>query len=75
MLKKLNILNDDALYQKLSTLPYNLKNELSDYVDILLEKNITEETKIHPKAGCMKGMFYISEDFNEPLEIFKEYMP
>jgi len=26
------------------------------------------------KAGSAKGMFWISEDFDEPLEEFKEYM-
>jgi len=31
--------------------------------------------KKHPHAGCMKGTFtYMSDDFNEPLEEFKEYM-
>ena len=31
--------------------------------------------KKHPRAGCMKGVFtYMSDDFNEPLEDFKEYM-
>jgi len=29
----------------------------------------------HPYAGCMKGVFtYMSDDFNEPLDEFKEYM-
>lgn len=33
------------------------------------------QEKKHPKAGCMKGVFtYMSDDFNEPLEDFKEYM-
>jgi len=31
--------------------------------------------KKHPHAGCLKGIFtYMSDDFNEPLEDFKEYM-
>ena len=31
--------------------------------------------KKHPYAGCMKGIFTnMSDDFNEPLEDFKEYM-
>ena len=27
-----------------------------------------------PKLGCMKGKIWMSEDFDEPLEDFKEYM-
>ena len=27
-----------------------------------------------PKLGCMKGQIWMSDDFNEPLEDFKEYM-
>jgi len=34
-----------------------------------------EEKRKHPSFGCMKGMLkYMSDDFNEPLEEFKEYM-
>ena len=27
-----------------------------------------------PKLGCMKGKIWMSDDFDEPLEDFKEYM-
>ena len=27
-----------------------------------------------PKPGCMKGKIWVAEDFDEPLEDFKEYM-
>ena len=27
-----------------------------------------------PKPGCMKGKIWMAEDFNEPLDDFKEYM-
>jgi len=27
-----------------------------------------------PQLGCMKGKIWMSDDFNEPLEDFKEYM-
>jgi hypothetical protein len=31
-------------------------------------------SKSTPKAGCMKGTFtWMSNDFNEPLEVFNEY--
>jgi hypothetical protein len=44
----------------------------------VIVKPICEQKKYvkkHPQAGCMKGVFtYMSDDFNEPLEDFKEYM-
>jgi len=42
---------------------------------IVKPKEQNDTIKKHPYAGCMKGTFtYISDDFNEPLEEFKEYM-
>ena len=31
-------------------------------------------TEKKPVFGCAKGQFRMSEDFNEPLEDFKDYM-
>lgn len=33
-----------------------------------------DDYKITPKAGTAKGLVIISDDFDEPLEDFKEYM-
>jgi len=42
---------------------------------IVKPKKQNDAIKKHPRAGCMKGVFtYMSDDFNEPLEDFKEYM-
>jgi hypothetical protein len=35
------------------------------------EKEIRNKT---PKYGCAKGQIYLSPDFDEPLDDFKEYM-
>ena len=35
---------------------------------------VTESSKKVPKFGCMKGQIWMSDDFDEPLEDFKEYM-
>ena len=34
----------------------------------------TEEPKGKPVFGCLKGQIRMSDDFNEPLEDFKDYM-
>lgn len=57
-------------------LPNHLKTEISDYLDFLISKKTQNKNSglKHPKAGCMKGTFKMSTDFDEPLEDFKEYM-
>lgn len=73
-------MNDVDLYYKISNLPNSLKNDLMKYLDYLLMKskhnyeNEKPANKKTPKAGCMKGTFLIKDDFDEPLEDFKEYM-
>jgi DNA-damage-inducible protein J len=34
----------------------------------------TEPVKKTPKPGCMKGKIWMADDFDAPLEDFKEYM-
>ncbi len=62
------------LYTELSTLPTNLKKEVQDFIQFLK----TKEKKQHPinqrNFGGEKGFFTMHDDFDEPLEDFKEYM-
>ena len=67
-------MEDEALYTKFSTLPSPIKIELLDYLEFLIQKNNTNKEKIHPKAGCMKGTFIMSDDFNATPDCFKDYM-
>jgi hypothetical protein len=67
-------MNDEVLYSQISALPFNLKNELIDYMEFLISKYTPKDEKLHPKAGCMKGMFVMSDDFNDELDCFKEYV-
>jgi hypothetical protein len=62
------------LYAKISVLPNELKSEVNDFVDFLINKNRKSVKKKGPKYGCAKGTIYMSSDFDEPLEDFKEYM-
>ena len=66
------------LYSKLATLPENMKSEVSDFIDFLLNKAKKDKkivaTASKPKFGNAKWMFEIRADFDEPLEDFKEYM-
>lgn len=63
--------NTDLL-NKVAILPDNLKSEVADYVDLLIQKYITE--KATPKKlqfGMMKSTFTLSDDFDKPLDDFK----
>ena len=67
-------MDDAVLLEKLSKLPENLKGEVADFVDFLVNKNQEIEAKRRPVFGCAKGMFIMGPDFDEPLEDFKEYV-
>ena len=70
-----------TLNGKIEMLPLYKQQEVMDFVDFLLEspsnanaKNDSTTSK-HPYAGCMIGTFaQMSDDFNEPLDDFKDYM-
>ena len=69
------------IIKKLQELPTELLGEVEDFIDFLKAKHTkapTEPNKVdEPKSlyGAAKGtILYISDDFNEPLEDFKEYM-
>ena len=60
------------LYNKLSNLPDKMKSEVSDFIDSLMSKN-KEPQKNKPKFGSAKGMFKMKENFDQPIEDFKDY--
>jgi hypothetical protein len=43
-------------------------------MESLIKGQASSKFKKHPKAGCMKGTFVMAEDFDVPLDDFKEYM-
>ena len=70
-----------ALYNKVEMLPLQKQQAVLDFVDFLLMSPSNENiknapaTSNHPYAGCMSGTFgQMSDDFNEPLNDFKDYM-
>ena len=66
-------MTDIKLYTEISSLPDNLKEEVSDFVNFL--KNKTRATKgvKERQFGYAKDFFKMSSDFDEPLEDFNEY--
>lgn len=67
-------MTDLQLYTKLSTLPPELKREVQDFIESLKSKTKNEKTLKQRKFGAAKGFFEMHDDFDQPLEDFKEYM-
>ena len=69
-------MENGMLYNKLKTLPENLKSEVSDFIDFLLSETVNDKKNTSnpkPTFGSAKGMFKVKSDFDEPLEDFKDY--
>jgi len=67
-------MTNTALYTRISSLPKSVQDEIMDFTEFLIQKKRKNKEIAHPKAGCMKGFFKMSPNFNEPLEDFNEYM-
>jgi hypothetical protein len=63
-----------TLHDKVEALPLNLRKEVMLFIDFLIEKSGKNAQKTQRTFGSAKGKIHISEDFDEPLEDFKEYM-
>ncbi len=67
-------MTDLQLYTQISSLPADLKKEVSDFVEFLKQK-AKLKTRIKKRhLGAAKGLIVIAPDFDEPLEDFKDYM-
>ncbi|WP_093326346.1 type II toxin-antitoxin system VapB family antitoxin [Olivibacter domesticus] len=71
-------MDNRLLYSKLQALPEHMRAEVADFIDFLTAKakisqEMPQQSKA-PKFGSAKGMFKMHDDFDEPLEDFKEYM-
>ncbi len=73
----LGIMTDLDIYKKLVTLPDDMKKEVDQFIDFLKSKALAQrDTNIQArrKAGLAKGLIQMGDDFDDPLEDFKEYM-
>ncbi|MCC7520473.1 MAG: DUF2281 domain-containing protein [Flavobacteriaceae bacterium] len=61
------------IYKKINELPKDLKSEVNDFIDFLLSKKRIKKN-MKPKFGMLKGQIKMSDDFNQPIDDFKDYM-
>ncbi len=67
-------MTDVVLYSKISSLPPDLKKEVSDFIDFLQSTRIKKAVEKKRIFGYAKGAILIKPGFDDPLEDFKEYM-
>lgn len=63
------------LAAEIATLPANLQVEVQDFVAFLKTRHPQPEPSLPKRQfGAYKGFFKMSDDFDAPLEDFKDYM-
>jgi hypothetical protein len=59
--------------ENIKNLPLHIKVEANNFIEFLMKKEEKEIKK--PIFGSAKGKIIMKDDFEEPLEDFKNYMP
>lgn len=67
-------MSDVQLYNRITSLPEDLKKQVVDFVEFLEAKSHDKVEKKERKFSYAKGFFKVSDDFDEPLGNFKDYM-
>jgi hypothetical protein len=67
-------MTDLRLYSELSSLPADLKKQVQDVIEFLKTKARKQNSNKQRQFGAAKGFFKMHDDFDEPLEDFKDYM-
>ena len=70
---------DNSIFQKYNYLPLELRKEVIDFIEFLVQKYQQKQEKPMPSKrpsnfGSAKGLITMSDDFNEPLNEFQDYM-
>ena len=67
-------MTDTQLLTQINTLPTEQKKQVADFVQFLKYQRKTKRKIKERKFGYAKGFFKMADDFDEPLDDFKEYM-
>jgi hypothetical protein len=60
--------------EKIHTSKVSVQEREGNIILVPIEDEEVEPKKLRYGRGCMKGEIWMSDDFDEPLEDFKEYM-
>ena len=64
-------------YIQLSSLPEDIRQQVLDFIEFLMRRKPDGDpqgTRKAPVPGLAKGMVTVPDDFDAPLDDFKEYM-
>lgn len=68
-------MTEQQIINQLKLMPESLKKEVLDFIGYLLNKYSAEKVvQKAPRFGSVKGKYTLSNDFDAPLDDFKEYM-
>ncbi len=68
-------MTEQQIINQLREMPESLKKEVLDFIGYLLSKHASEKgVKKVPQFGSAKGKYTLANDFDAPLEDFKDYM-
>jgi hypothetical protein len=64
------------ILEKIKMIPVAYQQEVEDFIDFILQKKVSKKNavKSNRKLGLLKGKMKMSDDFNAPLDDFKDYM-
>jgi hypothetical protein len=67
-------MTNTSLKLEINSLPKELRAEVADFVEFLKTKSRTKSKLKSREFGFAKGKIELSEDFDEPLDEFKNYI-
>jgi len=67
-------MTNTSLKLEINSLPKALRAEVADFIEFLKLKSKTKSTVKEREFGFAKGKIALSDDFDEPLEEFSNYM-
>jgi hypothetical protein len=67
-------MTNTSLKIEINSLPKSLRDEVADFVAFLKAKNRTSPAVKYREFGFAKGKIQLSDDFDEPLDTFKDYI-
>ena len=64
-------------YIQLSSLPEDVRKQVLDFIEMLMKRHEENPVESQPKKrpiGMFKGKIRMADDFDAPLDDFKDYM-
>jgi len=67
-------MTNSSLKLEIDSLPLSLRKEVADFVAFLKMKNKNKTSINQREFGYAEGKIQLAKDFDEPLDMFKEYV-